>query len=115
MGDTGADDLPGTLTVRAGQVVRLRLEGASGAGNRWRVHSMSPEGEQTVAVRVEVGRLPEPPNVPGGQPPASTSALEVLVVEARAPGTVEVELRLGRSWTPDQPLATRRLRVVVDE
>ena len=115
------DDLPGTLEVGVGQVVRLPLPGrASGAGHRWRVAAPSgagaptPEGAAEAAdVRVEVGSLPAAPDTPGGPPPTSTSAPEVLVVEGRAPGTVDVELRLARAWAPDEPLATHVLTVVV--
>jgi hypothetical protein len=106
--------LPDTLRLRVGQDRRVPLTGASGAGNRWRVHPQ-PLTEGAALVRVDVGSLDGAPAPPGGPPPDSTTAPEVLVVEARAAGAVEVELRLGRSWEPDHPLAVHRVRVVVEE
>ena len=98
------EDLPGTLTMRAGQVLRIRLTGAGGAGNRWTCQVAGTAVLASVAVT--------PPTVPAGPTPDSSSAAEALVVTGQEPGTAEVRLRLGRAWSPDA-LAEHHLRVTV--
>jgi hypothetical protein len=96
-------DLPGSLTMRAGQALRLPLAGALGAGNTWTVATDSP----AVDARIEITPPPPP-----ADPPSSTTATETLVLTARSPGTTWVSLRLGRSWSPGA-LAEHRFPVTV--
>lgn len=91
------ENLPGTLTMRAGQTLRVGLTGADGAGTRWTCEVAG------TAVLASVAVIPTP---------SSSSATESLVVTGHEPGTAEVRLRLGRSWSPDA-IAEHHLRVTV--
>lgn len=106
--------LPDGLHLAVGQVVRIPLTGAMGAGNTWSV-SVGPEGG-AVGGAVVTARIvvtpPAPPPPPPGPPPASSSAAETLEVTAVGPGRAAVQLRLGRSWEP-QPLAQHTITVAV--
>lgn len=117
-------DLPEALTVHVGQVVLVPLPtGFGGAGNRWTAQVAGDTIDPVARVAVEV--LPPDRGVPGSpvhspgqtaqlpRPPASDEAAEVLTILGVRPGAVAVDLRLGRSWTPDQPLARHRLAVTV--
>lgn len=98
---TWTDGLPTELHLTVGEVVRIPLEGAMGAGNTWSV--TVDDGASAVTTRIAVAPPAPPPPPPGADPgaeppPSSSSAREVLEISARAPGRARLHLRLGRSW-----------------
>ena len=117
--DRFTTDLPDTLTLRVGQVARVPLVGAMGAGNTWtatvdgeqvtaRIEISPPPAQPDPAMRPQASGVPAPPVLP-----SSSQAGETLVVSAQSSGTVRVGLRLARSWTPDAALAEHALAVTV--
>ncbi len=112
------DDLPDEVRLRVGQVVRLPLVGAGGAGNRWRIEPPGPgyavpDRLPCAWTRVEITPAAQPAEPGGGPPPTTSQAGEFLVLEGVSPGELTVLLHLGRVWTPDQPLATHTVLVRV--
>lgn len=101
-----AEDLPGDLTLRAGQSASFPLRGALGSGNTWTV-TTSDAGSVGASIDIT------PPETAG--PRASPAwAAETLVVHAVTPGTAVVRARLARSWAPEPPADEHMITVTVE-
>ena len=94
--------LPEHLDLPVGQAATVELPAAHG-GYDWSVTSSAPD---VVAAAVQLGEAPGQ-----GATPTSGSAPQRLVIEPRARGSAELELRLARPWQPQEPLAVHRLQV----
>ena len=90
------DDNGKKLELRVGDSVSLRLRENAATGYRW---SLDPLDAATVGVR-EDAQLDRSGAVGGGGDMQ-------WVMEAKAPGTVQVKLKLGRRWEGDASVKKR--------
>ena len=101
------DDLPGELTIGAGESRRFRLPGLAQAGYRWKANVES--GDDSIDVATGFDDSPKPEVVPG-----KPFAGEFVSVTGRAPGRARIRLAQARSWEPENAgIAERTLDITV--
>jgi predicted secreted protein len=105
-GRDSASRLPSRITLPRGEVSRLPLPSAAGAGYSWEVVAL--EGEDVASVTIEVGAVP-----PQSEPPANVQAPVALAVRPLKQGKGRWRLRLERPWERQSPLESHELEVEV--